>query len=116
MSNDLLDRLFRFAIAVFKLLRSLPGGIEMNVIKYQLAKASSSSGSNYEESQAAISRAEFNVKVGIALKEMRESNYWLRILSALFPENELIEKLVTESYELKLIPGKIVYKTNKSSN
>ncbi len=42
MINKLYDRLFRFAIAVFKLLRSIPGNIEMNVIKYQLAKAASS--------------------------------------------------------------------------
>ena len=67
MSNELSDRLSRFAVAVLKLLRSLPGSIEMNVIKYQLAKAAASSGSNYEESQDAISRAEFHVKVGIAL-------------------------------------------------
>jgi hypothetical protein len=47
---------------------------------------------------------------------MRESNFWLRILSALFPENELVNDLVTESYEFRLILGKIVHKTNRSKN
>jgi hypothetical protein len=38
MSNELSGRLFRFAVEVLKLLRSLPGSIEINVIKYQLGK------------------------------------------------------------------------------
>ncbi len=56
--------------------------IQLNtkIIKYQLAKSSTSAGANYEESQAGSSKADFNNKVRIALREMRESNYWLRII------------------------------------
>jgi hypothetical protein len=51
--NDLKDRLFRFAIDALKMLRTLNGGKEIDVIKYQLSKASTSSGANYSPCQIA---------------------------------------------------------------
>ncbi len=77
-TTDLQERLFRFAVDVIKLLRALKGGIDLRIISNQLGKSASSSGANYEESQAAISKADFGFKVGISLKEMRESDYWLQ--------------------------------------
>jgi four helix bundle protein len=101
--NDLTKRLFRFAVDVIKMLRSLKGGGDINIISYQLGKSATSSGANYEEAQGAVSKADFGNKVGISLKEMRESNYWLRILKELFPSNEEIIRLTIESFELKKI-------------
>jgi len=75
MSNELNERLFNFAIKCLKLIRTLPDTTEYRVIKYQLAKSSTSSGANYEESQAGSSKYDFNNKVRISLREMRESNY-----------------------------------------
>ncbi len=52
-------------------------------------------------------------KVRIAPKEMRESNYWLRLLGAINEDKKLkseISNLVTESGELKRILGSIVNK------
>jgi four helix bundle protein len=73
IENELQERLFRFAIEVIKMLRTLKGGSELLVIRPQLIKASSSSGANYEEAQGAVSGPDFGNKVGISLKEMRES-------------------------------------------
>jgi four helix bundle protein len=101
---DMKERLFLFAVDVLKMLSDLKGGKETEVIKYQLSKAATSAGANYEEAQAAFSRADFTNKVGISLKEIRESNYWLRIIKNLFPEINSISNLVTESEE----PGKIL--------
>lgn len=81
--NDLSKRLFEFAVRVIKFLRTLPNYTELKVINYQLIKSSTSSGANYEESQGASSRADFSNKVFISLKEMRESNYWLRVIEAI---------------------------------
>jgi four helix bundle protein len=55
--NELKERLFRFAVDVLKILGKLKGAKETDVIKYQLSKSATSSGANYEESQAAVSRA-----------------------------------------------------------
>jgi four helix bundle protein len=105
--NALSERLFRFSVDVIKVLRTIRGGEELFIIRPQLIRSATSAGSNYEEAQGAVSRADFGNKVGISLKEMRESNYWLRILYELFRPNDDLEKLRTESRELKDILGSI---------
>jgi four helix bundle protein len=114
--NDLQKRLFRFSVDVIKMLRTLKGGNELKIISNQLVKSSSSAGANYEESQAAVSRADFACKVGIALKEMCESYYWLRILQELYCEESEAIRLTTESKELKNILGSIRVKVSSNKD
>ena len=112
---DLNIRLFEFAIRVLKFLKSLPLNPECKVIRYQLAKSSGSAGANYEEAQAGSSRADFNNKIRISLREIRESNYWLRIIKSLVItklNRKELEYLINESSELKKILGSILIKTN----
>ena len=110
--NDLEERLFSFAIQAIRFTRSLPLSPEYSVIKYQLTKSATSCGANYEEAQAGSSKADFTNKVRIALREMRESNYWLRILKGIYDhENHELNTLILESKELKLILGSIVQKS-----
>lgn len=112
--NELQKRLFDFAVRVLKFLPSLPKTPEFNVIRYQLSKSSTSSGANYEESQAGSSKADFNNKVRISLREMRESNYWLRIISSIsnnLSKDKELKELIDESEQLKKILGSIVTKT-----
>jgi four helix bundle protein len=110
--NDLADRLFIFSVRVIKYLRTLPESSEYRVIKYQLTKSSTSGGANYEEAQAGSSRADFNNKTRISLREIRESNYWLRLIQGISnTENEELTYLINESKELKNILGSIVQKT-----
>lgn len=115
MDVDLAERLFLFAVGVIKFLRRLPNEPEFNNIRYQLSRSSSSSGANYEEAQAAFSKADFLFKIDISLKEMRESNYWLRLISATITfedaTNQELERLKKESSELKNILGKIASST-----
>lgn len=110
--NNLSERLFDFVINVLKLIKKIKYTESNRVIIYQLSKSSTSAGANYEEAQAGSSKADFNNKVNIALKEMRETNYWLRIIKemGLVPVDET-EILVKESEELKKILGTIVLKT-----
>jgi four helix bundle protein len=109
--NNLSERLFNFAVEVIKLLRQLDDKEPNRLFKYQLGKSATSAGANYEESQAGVSRADFNNKVRIALKEMRESNYWLRVMKSSgikISEPEILETLTNESSELSKILGSIV--------
>ena len=113
-NQDLSKRLFQFAVRVIKYLRKLPNAPEYKIIRYQLVKSSSSSGANYEEAQAGSSRADFANKVRIALREMRESNYFLRILNVTLTDEYLDDEfsfLLHESEELKNILGSIMTKT-----
>ena len=111
MDRDLGERLFRFVINTVKFLKEIKTSPEISVFKYQLTKSSSSTGANYEEAQAASSKADFKNKVNISLKEMRESNYWFRIFKELeIGDKTKCEYLVKESDELKRILGSIVSK------
>ena len=114
--QDLCERLFQFSVRVIKYLRNLPRNTEYKVVRYQLVKCSTSSGANYEEAQAGSSRADFVNKIRITLREMRESNYWLRILNDILPDKYSIDELkylLQESKELMNILGSIIIKTQK---
>ena len=111
--NDLCDRLFEFAVRVIEFLKKLPYSPENKTIREQLSKSACSSGANYEESQSGSSKADFANKVRISLREMRESNYWLRIIKRTVPgvNPSELDYLIQESAELKNILGSIVQKT-----
>ena len=112
-NNDLCERLFEFAVRVIEFLKTLPFSPESKIIREQLAKSSCSSGANYEESQSGSSKADFANKVRISLREMRESNYWLRIIKRTIPKADAdeLKYLIKESAELKNILGSIVQKS-----
>lgn len=105
-AQQLLDRTFWFGVNVIKFLRKLPDNYIDRVPKGQVARSSTSVGSNYEEAQGAVSKRDFTNKIGVCFKEARESVYWLRILKELFPE-EAHKKdfgvLINEGTELKKI-------------
>ena len=114
--NDLSKRLFYFSVKTIKFLRTLPYETEYKVIRYQLIKSATSTGANYEEAQAASSKADFHNKVKIALKEMMESRYWLKIIKEI-TETKVTDDLnflISESDELNKILGAIALKTKKN--
>ena len=109
--NELCARLLKFAVDVILYLRSVKNTVETMDIKRQLLKSSTSSGANYEESQGSPTRPDAKTKIGISLKEMRESNYFLRIFNQLeIGDVKQCEYLCKESAELKLILASIINK------
>ena len=114
-TEELLERTFQFGVDTLKYLMTLPKDKVFGIIVFQLGKASTSSGSNYEEAQAAESAKDFNHKIGIVLKEIRESNYWYRVLNAIltnFKKDIELQRLLNESFELKKIFSSIKIKTS----
>jgi four helix bundle protein len=73
-------RLLEYGARVIRLVEALPKTLVCNRIGDQLLRSGMAVGANYEEAQGAESRPDFNHKLQIALKELRESNYWLRLL------------------------------------
>ncbi len=115
-TEELLERTFLFGVNSLKFLLKLPNNKVYSVIVYQLAKASTSAGANYEESQAAESKKDFSHKIGVVLKEIRESNYWYRVLKKILPGKNLnneLDRLLSESLELRKIFSAIKIKANK---
>jgi four helix bundle protein len=114
--NDLSNRLLSFSTDVLKQTKQFPNTIEYNVIRNQLVKYVTSVAANYEEAQAATSRADFHSKVKISLREARESHYWLKQLIELEEEDNrktLFQSLSKEADEIKRIIGTIALKTKK---
>lgn len=105
-TEELLGRTFDFGVSCLRFLETLPKSKVFSVITFQLAKASTSIGANYEEAQSAESTKDFIHKVGIVLKESRESNYWLRVLNSVLINSKKTDQfkiILNESFEFKKI-------------
>jgi len=112
--NDLAIRLFNFSVKTLKLTSKLADTPEFKVIRYQLAKSATSCGANYEEAQSGSTKADFAHKIRITLREMRESNYWLRTIRSFSNElhdSDNLEYLIDESNQLRKILASILNKT-----
>lgn len=98
----LLERTFKFGIRILKFVNTLPDNVVYRIPKGQLGRSAPSIGANYEESQGAVSKRDFNNKIGICYKESRESVYWSRVLNELYPEEKYkkdFTEIIQESTE-----------------
>jgi four helix bundle protein len=110
-SYNLSDRLLIFVVNIIRVEKQLCKTFSGRPIYNQLFRAGTSSGANYEEARAGESKADFIHKMQIVLKELRESQFWIRlIISAklITPEDEFLKFLVNESKELASIIAKSV--------
>ncbi|HNV23688.1 MAG TPA: four helix bundle protein [Candidatus Omnitrophota bacterium] len=102
--TDLNRRTFEFSVNTIKFLKNIRNSKENDVVKYQLSRSASSVGANYEEAQGAYSKDDFKYKIGLCLKEARESHYWLRIVKAVgINESQILDSLIQEAMELSKI-------------
>lgn len=79
---DIRERTFKFACDIVKFCRKFSNQQGCRRIADQLLDAGTSVGANSEEAKSAYSRREFAVKNCIALKESRESAFWLQLIIA----------------------------------
>ncbi len=80
MDNIIENKSFEFAVRIVRLYQHLSESKKEFVLSKQLLRSGTSIGANVSEAQKAQSRADFNAKMNIALKEANESFYWLRLL------------------------------------
>src|SRR5262249_49263264 len=81
----------------------------------QLLRSGTSIGANVEEAHAAHSRADFVSKMTVALKEARETRYWLRMLiDAELMDRTLLDPLPAEATEIRKVRGAIPSKSRRS--
>ncbi|MEO7910929.1 MAG: four helix bundle protein [Roseiflexaceae bacterium] len=103
---------FSFALEIVELYRSIVANHEY-VISKQLLRSGTSIGANVEEAGAGVSRKDFRAKMAIALKEARETKYWLRILQESRLVNINVSKELAHAHELVLILSSIVKTTSE---
>jgi four helix bundle protein len=107
--DDLSERLLDFAARTGKVVDALPDTRMGRHIAGQLVRCCTAPAPNYEEACAAESRRDFIHKLRIALKELRESRCWIRLIikADLLPKKRL-DKLLDESTQLCNIVGKSI--------
>src|SRR3954470_1332285 len=96
--QDLKARAFAFAAGILdRYSRLAAGGPERAHMAHQLFRAVSSIGAMLEEGEVANSRRDMAAKHAIALRESREANHWLRLISRLPEWTEELAPFVEES-------------------
>jgi len=109
MRNDLEERLLDFGARIIRLVEALPKSVAGRRLGDQLLRSGTSVGANFEEAQAAESKEDFAHKLQVALKEARESTYWLRLIArSKLLKPELVDSLIDESQQIRAILSKSV--------
>lgn len=108
---DIRERSFRFGVRIIKLTVSLPKNAAGFAIGSQVVRSGTGIGANIEEAQSAGSKKEFIHGMTIGLREARETEFWLRLISetGLIPKGEM-EGSIQENQEIIRILITIVKK------
>ncbi len=77
---DLQDRLVDYAVRIIKLSEVLLDTKAGKHVSSQILRSGTSPAPNYGEAQSAESKADFIHKLKVALKELRETEVWLKII------------------------------------
>ena len=114
--DDIAERLLEFGVRAIKMADSLPKSPSGKHISGQVIRSGTSAGANYEEARGAESNKDFIHKLGICLKELRETRYWLKIIcrANLVPPNRMND-IVREADELCRIIGKSIVTAKKKT-
>ena len=108
---DLRERLFQFACVIVRVVQFLhTRGPVGTALSYQLLKCGTSAGANYEEADDGSSSRDTLAKRQIALRELKETRFRLRVLR----ECQLLSKehdpVINESDELVRIVATLIRK------
>ena len=98
--RDFRSRALAFATEILALNRRLWGQKErFGGVLNQLVRAGTGIGANIEEAQVANSRREMAAKYAIALREARETLYWLELMSSDPMVGQSLAPLIKEANE-----------------
>lgn len=91
--NVVFDQSKAFALRIINLYKYLRDEKHEHVMSKQVLRSGTSIGANISESQYGVSKAEFALKLRIALREANETKYWIELLGA----SEFLRQDITES-------------------
>ena len=114
MNNIIETKSFDFAVRIVNLYKHLTTEKKEFVLSKQLLRSGTSIGANVSEAQRGQSKADFNAKMNVALKEAGESEYWIRLLYRTeYLTDEEYNSIEKDAKELIAILVSICKKTNK---
>lgn len=115
--NILQEKSFAFAIRIVNLYKHLSEQRKEFILSKQVLRSGTSIGANIEEGIGGQSNKDFLSKLRIAYKEVRETIYWLKLLSAtdyITKEEEM--SMLNDAEEICKILAKIILTTKQKLN
>lgn len=113
---ELSARTKEFALRVIRLFCSLPKNTQAQVLGKQALRSGTSVGANYREAKRSRSRAEFISIIGVCIKELNETAYWLELLvESDIVSSQKLKDLYQECDQLIAILTTISKKTKASA-
>ena len=111
--NIILEKSKQFAIRIIRLYQHLKTEKQEFILSKQILRSGTSIGANIREGVNAISTKEFILKLNIALKEAKETEYWLELLvETNYITNEQFESIYSDCSEIIAILTSIIKTTN----
>ncbi|MBR3504453.1 MAG: four helix bundle protein [Clostridia bacterium] len=113
--NIVLEKSKSFAVRVIRLYQYLSSEKKESVLSKQLLRSGTSIGANAHEAVGASSRKDFLNKMYIALKECRETQYWLELIYMTdYLTNTEYESIANDCNELYRILSSITKSTKEN--
>ena len=99
---DLKERQIDYSVRIIALSEALPDTKAGKHIAFQILRSGTSPAPNYGEATSAVSTADFIHKLKIALKELRETEVWLKVIerSGMVNPPTKLKSLIQETDEL----------------
>ncbi len=117
MRKEMENRLINFSVVLYEMSKELGNSFAATHLANQILRSSTSAALNFAEAQAAESRKDFIHKTSIVLKELRETNVNLHIITRIkiCNNDEKVFRALKESEELVSIFYKSVETARKNS-
>ena len=116
LADEMEERFLEFAARICALVEALPDTKTGRHISGQLIRCGTSPAPNYAEACAAESRNDFTHKLGIVLKELRETRVWLKLsVKTATMKTSRLNPLIDECTELMNIIGKSIVTAKANS-
>ena len=111
--NIIVQKSYAFALQIIQLYKSLIEKKEF-VLSKQILRSGTSIGANIHEAVASESKKDFVHKLGIAVKEARETAYWLNLLKdSDYITNDEFNRLINSCDEIIRILNSIILTTKE---
>jgi four helix bundle protein len=105
---------FDFALRIVKLYQYLAETKKKFILAKQILRSGTTIGANTRESEQSQSKADFIHKLSIALKEAKETKYWIEILlDKIIYQNQFLSKNTDVEEIMKLLTS--IIKTTKKT-
>ncbi|MCC6970380.1 MAG: four helix bundle protein [Phycisphaerales bacterium] len=116
LQPELLLRIESLAVRALDVVDALEAAAVSRRVLDQLTGCGTAVGANVFEADEALSRADFCKCIGIALKELSETLFWLRIIAhRRWIEPSRLDAIQAEAAELKRVLGAILSKTRQNN-